>query len=77
MSLIIDQKPEPSTLDKHLATLRRFSDRNERMAYIVSVCDSEGDAAGADLHMAWLKVWTADQAKAAQAAAEVSAKGRV
>lgn len=77
MSLIIDQKPEPSTLDKHLVTLRRLSGRAERMAYIVSVGDSEGDAKAAELHMAYLHSSMADHAKATKAAAEVSAKGRV
>ena len=60
-----------------LTPLRRLSGRAERMAYIVAVCDSEGDAAGADLHMAWLNGWTADQAKAAEVAAGMPAKGRV
>ena len=77
MSLIVDPKPEPTSLDKHLATLRRLSDRRERMAYIVAVCDSEGEGPAADLHMAYLHGWTEDQAKAARAAAEVPAKGRV
>ena len=76
MSLIIDAKPEPSTLDKHLATLRRLSDRKERMAYIIAVCDSEGEGPAADLHMAYLHGWTEDQAKAAGAAAELPAKGQ-
>lgn len=77
MSLIVDTKPEPSTLDKHLATLRRLSDRKERMAYIIAVCDSEGEGPAAELHMAYLHGWTAEQAAAAKAAAELPAKGRV
>lgn len=76
MSLIVETRPEPTTLQKHLATLRRCGYRKDRATYLINVAAAEGEQAANALHLAYVDSWTEDQARAADVAAAMPMRMR-